>query len=64
MPKLVSGAVGHDWCPVYSTFTHGFSLHTLYRNMMSYQDSPVLLVVQDSCGKVYTCMMSHDMFYN
>lgn len=52
MPHLVSGAVGHDWCPIYSTFNHGFSLHTLYRNMIPYKDNPVILVVQDSYGKV------------
>ena len=54
-------AVGHDWYLIYSTFKHGISLKTLYRNMMMFEneDSPILLVVRDEQKKVlpyYGCL--------
>ena len=47
-------AVGRDWYLIYSTFKHGISLRTLYRNMMMFEneDSPILLVVRDEQKKV------------
>ena len=68
MIHLLGNAVGHDWYPVYSTFKHGFSLSTMYRNMLEFEGSPVLLVVQDSFGKLFGAMVpSHlrvsDRFY-
>ena len=37
---------------VYSTFSHGISLRTMYRNMLAFGDTPVLLVVRDDSNKV------------
>ena len=47
-------AVGRDWYLIYSTFKHGISLRTLYRNMMLFEneDSPILLIVRDEQKKV------------
>ena len=41
---------------VYSTFSHGISLRTMYRNMLAFGDTPVLLVVRDDCNKVCVCV--------
>ena len=49
---MISSAVGHDWMLLYSTFRHGMSLQTLYRNMIEYGDSPVLLFVKDTTSQV------------
>ena len=51
---LPSQAVSRDWHLIYSTFKHGISLKTLYRNMMMFEneDSPILLVVRDEHKKV------------
>ncbi len=52
--NLPSAAVGHDWILVYSTFKHGISLRTLYRNMLACDlpESPVILLVRDDQHKV------------
>ena len=54
MFHLPSRAVSRDWYLIYSTFKHGISLKTLYRNMMMFEneDSPILLVVRDEQKKV------------
>lgn len=39
---------------VYSTFTHGISLRTMYRNMLAFGDTPVLFIVRDDANKVST----------
>jgi hypothetical protein len=49
---LPSQAIGHDMQLVYSTFSHGISLRTMYRNMLAFGDTPVLLVVRDDSNKV------------
>lgn len=54
--NLISMAVGHDWILLYSTFKHGMSLQTLYRNMVEYGDNPVLLFVKDTTLQVCTCI--------
>ena len=51
---MISSAVGHDWILLYSTFKHGMSLQTLYRNMIEYGDNPVLLFVKDTTAQVTT----------
>lgn len=52
--NILSAAVGHDWFLIYSTFTHGISLRTLYRNMIMCELSqpPVILLVRDNQHKV------------
>ncbi|XP_051892049.1 nuclear receptor coactivator 7 isoform X2 [Pristis pectinata] len=50
--------VGHPWCLAFSTSLHGFSLKTLYRKVAN-TDSPVLLVVKDTCGQVFGALTSH-----
>ena len=53
-PNLISSAVGHDWVLVYSTFKHGISLRTLYRNMQlcELEETAVVLLVRDDQNKV------------
>ena len=53
-PNLISAAIGHDWVLVYSTFKHGISLRTLYRNMLSCElpETAVVLLVRDDQNKV------------
>ncbi|XP_065898217.1 oxidation resistance protein 1-like isoform X2 [Dysidea avara] len=56
--KLLSAAIGHDWVLLYSTFKHGMSLRTLYRNMVDYGDNPVLLFVKDTHYQTFGAMLS------
>ncbi len=53
-PNLISAAIGHDWVLLYSTFKHGISLRTLYRNMQSCElaETAVILLVRDDQNKV------------
>lgn len=57
-PHLPSRAVSRDWYLVYSTFKHGISLRTLYRNMVDFEDSPILLIVRDDCNKLFGAVVS------
>ena len=52
--NILSAAVGHDWFLIYSTFRHGISLRTLYRNMVTAElpKSAVVLLVRDEQNKV------------
>ncbi|XP_015793309.1 oxidation resistance protein 1 [Tetranychus urticae] len=58
---------GYSWALIYSTSKHGFSLKTIYRNMVNYEN-PVLLVIQDTDGSVFgaltsTSLRTSDHFY-
>lgn len=65
--NLISAAVGHDWMLLYSTFKHGMSIQTLYRNMTEYGDNPVLLFIRDttlqSFGAVLSCQLKISEHY-
>lgn len=52
--NILSAAVGHDWFLIYSTFKHGISLRTLYRNMVTAElpESAIVLLVRDEQNKV------------
>ncbi|EDO46287.1 predicted protein [Nematostella vectensis] len=54
---LPSRTVGHTWMLVYSTFLHGFSLKTLYRNMECY-DSPMLIIIRDDEHQIFGVLSS------
>jgi len=47
MAHLPARAEGSSWHLLYSSSVHGYSLRTLYRQMMGV-DSPILLVVMDA----------------
>ncbi|KAK3725721.1 hypothetical protein QZH41_018908, partial [Actinostola sp. cb2023] len=55
--NLPSLAVGHGWTLAYSTFNHGFSLKTLYRNMEEF-DTPMLIVVLDDEHQIFGVVTS------
>ncbi|XP_072102726.1 nuclear receptor coactivator 7 isoform X1 [Mobula birostris] len=55
---LPPSTVGHPWLLAFSTSLHGFSLKTLYRKVAN-TDSPVLLVIKDTCGQVFGALTSH-----
>jgi len=47
MGHLPARAEGSSWYLLYSSSVHGYSLRTLYRQMMGI-DSPIMLVVMDT----------------
>ncbi|XP_062520406.1 nuclear receptor coactivator 7-like isoform X2 [Corticium candelabrum] len=49
--------IGYDWTLIYSTFSHGISLKTLYRNMLDIT-GPVVLVIQDEANQVFGALLS------
>jgi hypothetical protein len=53
--NLIPRAVGYNWTLSFSTEAHGFSLNTLYRQMVEVE-SPCLVVVQDTSGQVFGAM--------
>lgn len=64
---LPARAEGYSWTLIYSTSKHGFSLKTLYRNCIGYEN-PALLVIQDTDGTVFGALTSSplrtsDRFY-
>eukprot|EP00057_Strongylocentrotus_purpuratus_P019239 XP_011673713.1 PREDICTED: nuclear receptor coactivator 7 isoform X2 [Strongylocentrotus purpuratus] len=48
---------GYSWVLVFSTAIHGYSLHSLYRNMATWE-SPILLILRDSEGHVFGALTS------
>ncbi|XP_062841990.1 oxidation resistance protein 1a isoform X2 [Trichomycterus rosablanca] len=55
--KLPPRTIGYPWTLSFSTAKHGMSIKTLYRIMQG-QDSPVLLVIKDSDGKIFGALAS------
>jgi len=49
---LSARAEGYPWILSFSTSRDGFSLNTLYRKMESIDESPLLLLIQDSRDRV------------
>uniref|UniRef100_L7M783 Oxidation resistance protein 1 n=1 Tax=Rhipicephalus pulchellus TaxID=72859 RepID=L7M783_RHIPC len=54
---LPARAESYSWALVYSTLKHGFSLKTLYREMLKIE-SPILLAVLDTEGAVFGVLTS------
>uniref|UniRef100_A0A224YV31 Oxidation resistance protein 1 n=1 Tax=Rhipicephalus zambeziensis TaxID=60191 RepID=A0A224YV31_9ACAR len=54
---LPARAESYAWALVYSTLKHGFSLKTLYREMLKIE-SPILLAVLDTEGAVFGVLTS------
>lgn len=54
---LPARAESYSWALVYSTLKHGFSLKTLYREMLKCE-SPILLAVLDTEGAVFGVLTS------
>ncbi|KAJ8322197.1 hypothetical protein KUTeg_000668 [Tegillarca granosa] len=52
--------IGYPWTLIYSTEKHGFSLKTMYRDMVGI-DSPILLVVKDTMDNVFGAMTSCEL---
>ncbi|XP_032219160.2 solute carrier family 22 member 15-like isoform X2 [Nematostella vectensis] len=50
--KLSEFVPGNAWILLYSTFTHGISLKTLYYRLQDVQ-TPIMLVIKDSQGYVF-----------
>jgi len=51
---LSARAEGYPWFLVFSTSRDGFSLNTLYRKMEQLEESPILIIIQDTRGRVLT----------
>ena len=49
---LSARAEGYPWVLTFSTSRDGFSLNTLYRKMDLLEESPILLIIQDSRDRV------------
>jgi hypothetical protein len=49
--------IGYDWKLIYSTFCHGISLKTLYRNML-HVTGPVIVLVQAKEEEVFGALLS------
>ncbi|XP_039254995.2 oxidation resistance protein 1-like isoform X1 [Styela clava] len=58
--SLPNRCVGYSWSPVYTTYDHGTSLRTLYRNLSNF-DAPVVLVVQDSNDHIFGALCSNSL---
>jgi len=59
---------GSAWSLTFSTLLHGFSLASLFRKMEAVDNSPTLLVIQDTRGEVFGALASaplvhRDTFY-
>lgn len=54
---LPARAESYSWALVYSTLKHGFSLKTLYREMLKFE-TPILLAVLDTEGAVFGVLTS------
>ncbi|XP_053382496.1 nuclear receptor coactivator 7-like isoform X4 [Mercenaria mercenaria] len=55
--------VGYPWTLIYSTDKHGFSLKTLYRDMLGLE-SPILIAVKDTSDNVFGAMTSCQLKYS
>jgi hypothetical protein len=54
---LPARAEGYSWTLIYSSSTHGFSLKTLYREMIKYE-TPILLIIEDTFGTIFGALIS------
>lgn len=48
---------GYSWVLVFNTSIHGYSLHSLYRNMAGWE-SPLLIILRDSEGHLFGALTS------
>ncbi|CAI4231567.1 unnamed protein product [Auanema sp. JU1783] len=53
-------AMGYPWVNIYSSEKHGFSLATLYRKMVEFDEdlSPVLLIIRDTDDHIFGAIVS------
>ncbi|VDO22257.1 unnamed protein product [Haemonchus placei] len=60
MEILPPRAEGYPWVSIYNSEKHGFSLTTLYRKMVEFDEdlSPVLLIVRDTREHVFGAVVS------
>ncbi|KAK6754730.1 hypothetical protein RB195_013610 [Necator americanus] len=60
MEILPPRAEGYPWVSIYNSEKHGFSLTTLYRKMIEFDEdlSPVLLIVRDTREHVFGAVVS------
>ncbi|GMT11214.1 hypothetical protein PFISCL1PPCAC_2511 [Pristionchus fissidentatus] len=60
MEILPARAEGYPWVSIYNSEKHGFSLATLYRKMVEFDEdmSPVLLIIRDTKDHVFGCVVS------
>lgn len=49
---LSARAEGYPWSLVFSTSRDGFSLNTVYRKMETLEESPILIIIEDTKGRV------------
>ncbi|XP_065843900.1 oxidation resistance protein 1-like isoform X2 [Oscarella lobularis] len=52
--------ISYDWHLIYSTFCHGISLKTLYRNSLA-TNCPVVVVVRDASDHIFGAMLSDSL---
>ncbi|XP_060560372.1 nuclear receptor coactivator 7-like isoform X4 [Ruditapes philippinarum] len=55
--------VGYPWTLIYSTDKHGFSLKTLYRDMVGLE-SPILIAVKDTNDNIFGALTSCQLKYS
>ncbi|CAJ0961856.1 unnamed protein product, partial [Mesorhabditis belari] len=60
MEILPARAEGYPWVQIYNSEKHGFSLATLYRKMVEFDEdmSPVLLIIRDTNDHVFGAIVS------
>jgi len=61
LEHLPGRAMSSAWQLIFSTSLHGFSVSTMFRNMIPFKDKPVLLIIECTKGSVFGAILSHGL---